>query len=252
MSGILCCWANLPEEAAEWYEDEYIPHMRNPNAAHSIHCEVTASGMENEPVGKLDSPWPWMTVYEIRDIALSNKNTERAAKNPGEEVENGRLKTARFDVRTYRELKRWQEEDWEGEGGGGKIISSDKAPAGLMPLDIEHVASIAAMEWNVTADKEEEVLKFYEEVVGPTIASSPDVLRFRLFKIDHATTMDNGSYTIKNKDELHKYFTLVELESEEWPWDVVVELANEKCWTDYFEKQDVVVSHAIPNTMQYG
>lgn len=252
MSGILCCWANLPEESAEWYENEYIPSMRNPNAAHSIHCEVTASGMENEPVGKLDSPWPWMTVYEIRDIAQSNKATEQAAKNPGEEVKKGLLKGARFDVRTYRELKRWQEEDWEGEGGGGKIASSDEALAGLMPLDIEHVASIAAMEWKVAADKEEEVLKFYEEVVGPTIASSPDVLRFRLFKIDYATTMDNGSYTINNKDELHKYFTLVELETEEWPWDVVVDLADDKCWKDYFETQDVVVSHAIPKSMQHG
>jgi hypothetical protein len=110
-----------------------------------------------------------------------------------------------------------------------------------MLLEIKHIASVAAMEWRVSADKEEEVLKYYNEVVGPTISSSPDVLRFRVFAIDNATVMQGGKYTTKEKDELHPYFTLVELESEEWPWDVVVDLADTDGWKNYFETQNVVV-----------
>jgi hypothetical protein len=98
------------------------------------------------------------------------------------------------------------------------------------------------MEWRVTAEKAEEVLKYYNEVVGPTISSSPDVLRFRVFLIDNATIMQGGTYSTKEKDELHTYFTLVELESEEWPWDVVVDLADTQGWKEYFETQKVVVS----------
>jgi hypothetical protein len=101
------------------------------------------------------------------------------------------------------------------------------------------------MEWRVAAEKEEEVLKYYNEVVGPTIASSPDVLRFRVFAIDNATIMQGGTYSTKEKDELHTYFTLVELESEEWPWDVVVDLADTRGWKEYFETQKVVVCHPV-------
>ncbi|KAK1907643.1 hypothetical protein P3342_005971 [Pyrenophora teres f. teres] len=224
MAGIMCCWANVNKEAAEWYEEEWVPRMRNPNIVHSIHCEVTASGMENEPVGKLDSPWPYMTLYEVSNIDQANKDMVEKTYSLPDNVLAGALKESRFDVRTYREVKRWQDEEWEGEGGS----------------DIEHVASVAAMEWRIPADKEEEVLKYYMEVVGPTIASSPDVLRFRLFTVDRATSIQGSSYVEKDSKLLHKYFTLVELESEEWPWDVVVELAEDENWKNYFDTQAVV------------
>ncbi|USP75540.1 hypothetical protein yc1106_02814 [Curvularia clavata] len=241
MSGILCAWANLPEEVAEWFKNTYLQNQRTIDCIHSIHCEVTASGMEHEPVGKLDAPWPYLTVHEVKDVKWANKQLEEAANNLPEEAKTGPLKHIHFDVRSYKEVKRWQDEDWEGMGGDGKKVSSDKAGPDLMPLDIEHVASIAAMEWTVAADKEEEVLKFYQETVGPTIASSPDVLRFRLFKIDCAMTIDKEQQcNFKDVQQLHKYFTLVELEGEEWPWDVVVDLAEEQGWKDYFETQQVV------------
>ncbi|KAI0576516.1 hypothetical protein Alg215_07446 [Pyrenophora tritici-repentis] len=241
MAGIMCCWANVNKEAAKWYEEEWVPRMRNPNIAHSIHCEVTASGMENEPVGKLDSPWPYMTIYEVSNVDQANKDMADKTYSPPDNVLAGALKEARFDVRTYREVKRWQDEEWEGEGGSGKMSGPVEGGAGLMPPeDIEHVASVAAMEWRVPADKEEEVLKYYMEVVGPTIASSPDVLRFRLFTVDRAASINSSSYVEKDSKQLHKYFTLVELESEEWPWDVVVELAEDENWKNYFDTQAVV------------
>ena len=239
----MCCWANVQDDAVKWYEDEFLPGVRNPNYAHHIHCEITASGMENEPVGKLDSPWPYMTIFEVHNIEQAKKDLMDKTDHPPDDILTGFLKDSRFDFRTYREVKRWQDDEWEGEGGSGKMISPGEGSAGLMPPeDIENVASAAAMEWSVPADKEEEVLKYYTEVVGPTIASSPDVLRFRLFTVDFATTMKNGSYTDKYSKEQHKYFTLVELESEEWPWDVVVELAEDQNWKDYFDTQTVVVS----------
>lgn len=248
MSGILCTWANLPEDVSEWYENEYLENGLLVDCHHAIHCEVTASGMENEPVGRLDAPWPYLTVLEVEDIKLASKQTDEALHNLPEAVTNGPLKRVHFDVRTYEEIKRWQDDDWEGMGGDGKKGSPDKAVSDLMPLDIEHVASIAAMEWSVGADKEEEVLKFYQEIVGPSIASSPDVLRFRFFKIHRAITLDQQQqYSEKDGQQLHKYFTLVELASEEWPWDVVVDLAEEPGWKNYFETQQVVVCSVTTN-----
>lgn len=112
-------------------------------------------------------------------------------------------------------------------------------------LDISHIASVAAMEWRVSADMEDEVLKFYTTVVGPKISSSPDVLRFRFFEVDNATVMQGSSYVTKEKDALHTYFTMVEMESEQWPWDAVVELAENEQWKTYFESQTVVVCFEV-------
>jgi hypothetical protein len=98
------------------------------------------------------------------------------------------------------------------------------------------------MEWHVTAAEEAEVVQYYTEQVGPTIASSPDVLRFRFFKIDSAVVQVGAASFAKEKETLHTYFTLVELESEEWPWDVVVDLAADGKWGRYFESQIVAVS----------
>ncbi|KAI4958228.1 hypothetical protein J4E86_003826 [Alternaria arbusti] len=240
MAGIACVWANIPEGREEWYENEHLPSLNPHNAKHALHCEVTASGMENEPVGRLDAPWPYMTVWEIKSVDQANKDMYDAQYHPPNADLQASLKGLLLDLRSYREIKSWKQDDWSGDGGG-KITGADKAgDDGLMSIDIEYVASVAAMEWSVPADKEEEVMKYYREVVGPTISSSPDVLRFRLFEVDNATTMQGGKFETKDKKELHRYFTLVELESEQWPWDVVVDLAEDKEWKDYFESQQVV------------
>ncbi|KAF5853474.1 hypothetical protein GGP41_002056 [Bipolaris sorokiniana] len=225
MSGVVCAWASLPDEVLEWYETEFLPQQRNVEAQHSIHCEVTASGMEHEPVGKLDAAWPFLTVYEVKDVAQTNREIDIASNDLPEAAKSGPLKHVNFDVRSYREVKRWQNEDFEGNGSA----------------DIEHIASIAAMEWTIDEAREEEVLKYYYEVVGPTISSSPDVLRFRLFKLDRAVVVDRDQKrTFLDSKGLHRYFTLVELESEEWPWDVVVDIAEKPGWAEYFETQTVV------------
>jgi hypothetical protein len=251
MSGIACCWANIPEGREEWYENEHLPSLKPQNATHALHCEVTASGMEDEPVGKLDSPWPYMTVWEIKDVDQANKDMYDAAFHPPSSELASSLKGLRLDIRSYREIKSWKQDDWSGEGGG-KITGQDESgDDGLMSLDIEYVASIAAMEWSVAADKEEEVLKYYREKVGPMISSSPDVLRFRFFKIDNATAMQGGQFENKDSKTLHKYFTLVELESEQWPWDVIVDLAEDQRWKEYFDGQQVVVRR-LPGLERFG
>lgn len=98
------------------------------------------------------------------------------------------------------------------------------------------------MEWNIPPGMEDEVLDFYINKVGPCISSSPDVLRFRLFKITSARKWVDNEYMDIDKSTLHTYFTLVELATDEWPWSVVVDLADDVKWSSYFESQTVVVS----------
>lgn len=109
-------------------------------------------------------------------------------------------------------------------------------------VDHADVASVAVMEWQIAEGEEKEVIDFYKAEAAPTIASSPDVLRFRMFKINNATVLKADSYETLQKEKLHTYLTLVELESEEWPWDVVIALGEKPKWREYFEGQKVVVS----------
>lgn len=81
--------------------------------------------------------------------------------------------------------------------------------------------------------------------MAPKIFSSPDVLRFRIFEVDNAMTLQGASYETKDKDLLHSYFTLIELDTEEWPWSIVLELDEHPKWKQYFEGQDVVVSYQL-------
>jgi hypothetical protein len=98
------------------------------------------------------------------------------------------------------------------------------------------------MEWRVHDDRMDEVFDFYTTFVAPNMIKSPDVLRFRVFEVDNATVLLSDSYETKPKDALHTYFTLVEMETEEWPWDVIVELDTISKYREYFEDQAVVVS----------
>jgi hypothetical protein len=108
--------------------------------------------------------------------------------------------------------------------------------------DIANVASIAASEWRVSSEQQAEIMEFYTSFVGPTISSSPDVLRIRLLEVDTATVLQGESYETTEKEKLHTYFTLIELETEEWPWETVFELAENEKWKKYFEAQSTVVS----------
>ena len=107
--------------------------------------------------------------------------------------------------------------------------------------DVSTINSVAVMEWQVALERHEEVLDFYIKEAAPTIASSPDVLRFRLFKIDNATAMEGMSQATLEKATLDTYLTVVELESDDWPWDVVVVLAEKPKWREYFDGQSIVV-----------
>lgn len=101
------------------------------------------------------------------------------------------------------------------------------------------------MEWQVEGGDEKEVLDFYKSEGAPTIAASPDVLRFRMFEIKTATVLQADSYKTIEKQNLHTYLTVAELESEEWPWDAVVALGEKPKWKEYFEGQKIVVSEVV-------
>lgn len=103
------------------------------------------------------------------------------------------------------------------------------------------VVSVSATEWRVAASDYEEVMGFYTEVIAPTVVSSEEVLRLRIFEVDNATVFASGNYITKDKDAVHTYFTLIEIAGEDWPWDKILELSEFDQWKRQWETQDLVV-----------
>ncbi|KAI8941643.1 hypothetical protein NX059_002856 [Plenodomus lindquistii] len=215
MSGVMVVWANLPERSVDWYADEYLPVQAAIHSKHLLHCELTDSGFGPDPIGHLDAPWELMTVYEVADIKKMTESTYDKQYHPPELMEG-----ARFDVRTYRELYRWGGEQWDG--------------------DIDRIVSVCAMEWRVSEEEEADVLKYYSEELAPLICESEDVLRYRLFKVYNGSVLEGDQVVTQDKDALPSYFTMVEFESDEWPWDKILELSETPNWRKYFEPREIV------------
>ncbi|KAH5573149.1 hypothetical protein HBI24_202000 [Parastagonospora nodorum] len=220
MTGVLIVWAKLPDEAVDWYEQEYLPDMRSQFAQHTLHCEITQTGLEGQKVGVLDAPWPLCAIYEVENAREATAKCYEERNHPPAHLFKNRLADACFDVRTFVELKRWENEEWDN-------------------TDVSAIESVTCLEWAVPVDMQEEVFNFYTGTVVPLIMGSPEVLRLRILEVDNAITQRGSTLGTKDKKTVHTFLTIVEMESDEWPWDVVMELAEDKNWEKYFEKQDV-------------
>jgi hypothetical protein len=107
------------------------------------------------------------------------------------------------------------------------------------------IESVTCLEWRVPIELHDEVFEYYTGTVVPLIMESPEVLRLRILEIDNAITQRGSTFGTKEKRTVHTFLTMVEMESDEWPWEVVMELAEDKKWEKYFEKQDVVGCHTL-------
>ncbi len=105
----------------------------------------------------------------------------------------------------------------------------------------EDVMSVACMEWSIAPEMHAEVVDFYLTVMVPTLSRAPEMLRIRLFEVLNATVWKKDSYTTQETSGFHTFFLLMEMDSEDWPWEELMELSNSKQWRQWFENQTAVV-----------
>jgi hypothetical protein len=237
MAGVICVWALVPDEKLAWYEGKFVPGMREKTNSATLHCELTETGFGAEPIGKLDSPWPLCTIYYFDDIHTAKEGIYDKSNYPADDLMKDSLASARFDTKTFRELKTWQAEDWD----GGEYNIYFTYYTLTVHVDLSRVASVVAMEWRVAVEFQDDVFEFYTSQVAPMFADSEGMLRVRLFEVEDSTSLQGSSFDTKERDPLHGYFTLVELDTEEWPWEDIVELGSSKEWKRYFEDPKAVV-----------
>jgi hypothetical protein len=96
------------------------------------------------------------------------------------------------------------------------------------------------MEWAIPNEMHDEVMDWYLAYTAPLLANSPECVRFRLLEVDNATVLEGMSYETKEKSGLHTYLSVMELDTPDWPWEQVLELADDEGWKKYFESRVVV------------
>jgi len=82
----------------------------------------------------------------------------------------------------------------------------------------------------VSKEFKDNVLEYFTTVMIPYIMKSPDVHRFRLFEVDNATVLEGASHETKENDDTLPYLSLVEFATEDYPWDVILEMADTDEW----------------------
>jgi hypothetical protein len=97
-------------------------------------------------------------------------------------------------------------------------------------VDLSHIASVSAVEMQVSKEYKDDVLGYFTSTMVPYMMESPDIHRFRLFEVDNATVFEGSKQETANKEDLRPYFCLVEFATEDYPWDVILEMADTDEW----------------------
>ncbi|KAF3007859.1 hypothetical protein E8E13_010834 [Curvularia kusanoi] len=222
MAGVTLVWvADLPESAEEWYEDEYIPAMLSQHAKGVLLGEENDTGLDPEESGAetKEAEWKSLAFYDVEDVQKAKEATYDEKNHPPTIKEQ--IKNARFDVRSYDQLRRWQNDpDWNG--------------------DAADIQSILLWEWKPREGFEKEVLDFYENELGPMFSTSPEILRLRWFKLKDATVLKGDTYQTLEKEELFTYMVAAELDNEACPWDQMFAMYDMPGWVKYYEAQKCV------------
>jgi hypothetical protein len=82
----------------------------------------------------------------------------------------------------------------------------------------------------VSKEYKDNVLEYFTSTMVPYMMKSPDIHRFRLFEVDNATVFEGGKQETINKEDMSPYFCLVEFATEDYPWDVILEMADTDEW----------------------
>ncbi|KAG9187175.1 hypothetical protein G6011_05046 [Alternaria panax] len=210
MSRIACAWAELGEDAADanqWYEGTHIPAALAKIKSTARHAEQVEDNAFKEVVpidGRL------MTIYDL-------------PKHPSAQELDAQIcpaldklpKEARIATQVYTEHASWYGEQWRGD-----------------PRDIQMWVVVL---WQPTPEAHDEFVEWFREEFVPGMLETPELLRTRIFKLEHASKIEDQKHEQVDKASVHQYMTFWEFENEELPWELLVYLGSSERWRYYAE-----------------
>jgi hypothetical protein len=104
-----------------------------------------------------------------------------------------------------------------------------------MPDDVEDVQLLIIVLWQPVASVHNDFLKWFQDDFVPGMLESPEVLRTRMFKLQHALLHEDGKTEEKDVDNMYQFMTVWEFSCQEPPWEVMVYLGSSEQWRYYVE-----------------
>jgi hypothetical protein len=226
MSKIACVWADLTddENVNNWYEDEHIPNVVAKIGGTARNAEQVEDNMFKEvaPIhGK------FMTLY---DLDASDKDIDTKIQPDTKHLPTN----TQVDTRIYDEYATWNGEEWQGR----KLAASYAPDASLADSwqipDFHNVQMLCVVFWQPEDAVHEDVVEWFRTdfVAG---MQNPDLLRIRLFTLQHASLMEDGKVKKKSTKDVPRYMSIWEFGCEDLPWELLVYLGSSEKWRYYIE-----------------
>ena len=89
--------------------------------------------------------------------------------------------------------------------------------------------------WQPLPSIHDEFIEWFRGEFLPGMLESPELLRTRVFKLDHASVVSDRKHATVDKESMYQYMTLWEFDSEELPWEVLIYLGSSERWRYYAE-----------------
>ena len=210
MSRIACAWADLGEDAAganQWYEGTHVPA-----ALAKINSTArTAEQVEDNTFAEVAAiEGSLMTIYDLpkHQSAQELDAQLRPAldKLPKEAI---------IETRVYNEYANWYGEEWRGDS-----------------RDIQMWMIVL---WQPDSEIHDEFLAWFKDEFAPGMLKNPELLRTRIFKLEHVSRIQDQEHKQVDKASRYQYMTFWEFNTEELPWEILVYLGSSEGWRYYVE-----------------
>jgi hypothetical protein len=89
--------------------------------------------------------------------------------------------------------------------------------------------------WQPAPEVHDEFVKWFGDEFTPGMLESPGLLRTRIFKLEHASLVQEQKHEQLDKALVYQYMTFWEFDSEELPWEILVYLGSSERWRHYVE-----------------
>jgi hypothetical protein len=89
--------------------------------------------------------------------------------------------------------------------------------------------------WQPVAAVHDEFVDWMQNDFVPGMLESHELLRARIFKLQHASIYEDGKSKNKGTSNMYQYMTVWEFDCEDLPWEVMVYLGSSEGWRHYVE-----------------
>ncbi len=99
--------------------------------------------------------------------------------------------------------------------------------------------------WQPEETMHDEFVSWFSSEFVPGMLESPELLRTRIFKLEHASVTQDQMCKKQDTASMYQYLTLWEFDCDELPWEVLVYLGGSERWRYYVEGGHLVCSSDV-------